>query len=109
MEVKKMFEAVMEMAPTLSANGLEAAALWRCDHCQVWWGSQDGRQKEARLLLRMAEPNSNLFGWDAYRGWRVKRAEANICPDCGQRAQFPRLTLLSPAAAVKSGEGAQER
>lgn len=75
----------------------QMAALWVCDPCQVWWGSQNGRQREARFLLQLAEPNTPLFKWEDYRGWREKGTAAHVCPDCGREVTLPRFTLLSQA------------
>lgn len=72
------------------------AGLWRCDHCQVWWGSQTGNLPEAHHLLTMAEPNTGLFLWEEYRGWHEKADEANVCPECGRQIPFPKLSLFSP-------------
>ena len=75
------------------------AALWECEQCQVWWGSQSGDMPEARFLLQLAGPNSHLFPWENYRGWREKLGMAPMCPECGREASFPRSTLLGRAAA----------
>jgi hypothetical protein len=78
------------------------AALWVCDQCQVWWGSQNSHQPEARHLLQMAEPNTHLFKWEDYRGWREKGAENNTCPDCGRVAPLPRLNLFAKPAQIQA-------
>lgn len=70
------------------------AALWVCDQCRVWWGSQNGPQQEARYLLRLAEPHTPLFRWEDYRGWREKAATAHVCPECGHEVAHPRFSLL---------------
>lgn len=71
----------------------QAAALWVCRQCHIWWGSQVAQQHDARLLLRLAEPYFQQFMWDDYRGWRVQVAAANVCPECGVAASQPCLAL----------------
>lgn len=73
------------------------AALWVCGECQVWWGSQNGPQPEARYLLQLAEPNTQLFKWEDYRGWREKAGAEHICSECGQAATNPRFSLIGQA------------
>jgi hypothetical protein len=85
----KVYETTPTSAPV--------AALWRCDACQTWWGSQDGRQPEARFLLKLAEPHTALFKWEDYRGWREKADGAHICADCGHEAALPHFSLFSQA------------
>jgi ribosomal protein L37AE/L43A len=74
--------------------GTRKAALWVCDHCQVWRGSQNGYQPEARYLLRLAEPHTELFKWEDYRGWREQADIAQLCPECGRETAHPRFSLL---------------
>lgn len=80
----------------IEASGPKAA-LWVCDECQVWWGSQNGPQPEARYLLQLAEPNTQLFKWEDYRGWREKTETEHICCECGQAAANPRFSLFGQA------------
>jgi len=81
--------------PEVATSEAQMAALWVCDQCQAWWGSQNGPQREARFLLRLAEPYTHLFKWEDYRGWREKAAEAHVCPGCRHEVAQPRFTLLS--------------
>jgi len=92
-----MLTMIDEMETAVSPNGSSnepAAALWVCDACQVWWGSQNGPNREARHLLRLAEPNTTLFKWEDYRGWREQTATAHLCPECGHQAAHPRFSLM---------------
>lgn len=77
-------------------NGI-AAALWACQDCQVWWGSQNensnGNAEDARYLLLLVQPHTTLFDWTDFRGWRNRTAEANLCPQCDHPATTPRFTL----------------
>jgi hypothetical protein len=75
--------------------GVLSASLWACQVCQVWWGSQVGNHEEARYLLRLASPNTDLFEWINFRGWHLKADEANKCPDCGQQTGVPRFSVWS--------------
>jgi hypothetical protein len=75
-------------------TGGHGAALWVCDPCQVWWGSQNGPQPEARYLLKLAEPNTQLFKWEDYRGWHEKVGSEHVCFECGQSTSAPRFSLL---------------
>jgi hypothetical protein len=86
----------MEIEETAVAHQHEAA-LWVCSECRVWWGSQSSDHRDAHYLLHMAEPNTKLFLWEDYRGWRLQAEEANLCPDCGRGAPLPRFILLSQA------------
>ena len=100
MTMRQMMEtAVLPNVPMIEpANaGTPKAALWVCEQCQVWWGSQNGHQQEARYLLRLAEPNSPLFKWEDYRGWREKTINAHVCLECGQEVANPRFALLEQA------------
>lgn len=72
-----------------------AAALWTCDSCQVWWGSQATNHPDAHHLLSIVGPDTDMLLWEDYRGWRVKADEINVCPDCGRPAVFPLFSLLS--------------
>ncbi len=83
--------------PPTQLNHEATAALWTCDHCQVWWGSQKGPQSEARYLLQLAEPNTELFKWEDYRGWREKAATEQVCSECGQAVTSPRFMLFGQA------------
>lgn len=78
------------------------AGLWKCDNCQVWWGSHIDSATDAHDLLSMAEPNTNIFLWDEFRGWREKANEANICPECGRVMLFPRFGLFSQASGPET-------
>lgn len=92
-----MFTMIDKMETAVFPNGSSkepTAALWVCDQCQVWWGSQNGPNREARHLMRLAEPNTTLFKWEDYRGWRETGTNAHVCPECSQEAAHPRFSLV---------------
>jgi hypothetical protein len=90
-----VFPTTLSQEPTQTI--MPTAALWVCDACQVWWGSQNGLQPEAHYLLQLAEPNTQLFKWEDYRGWREKTATEHVCSDCGQANAYPRFSLIGRA------------
>ncbi len=59
------------------------AKLWRCEHCQVWWGSAGDDDTSLEMLLEATDDPDDLK-WDAYRGWHTPGAQAQLCPDCGR-------------------------
>ena len=88
-------KAIVAGAPIPAANetGMPLAALWECHQCHVWWGSESRHVPEARFLLQLAEPNTDLFKWEDYQGWRVKAGAAHVCPLCSAASTHPRFTL----------------
>ncbi len=67
------------------SNGTsEAGALWYCDSCRIWWGSQIGEQPQTTFLLHLPEAVAVKLGWENYRGWKYANSAA-ICPSCGAR------------------------
>jgi hypothetical protein len=72
----------------------EAGALWYCDSCRVWWGSQVGEQPQTSFLLRLPEAVTSALGWENYRGWKYAN-DAPSCPNCGTRAARARFSVVS--------------
>ncbi len=65
---------------------VEAAALWRCEECHVWWGSA-GDDDTSPEYLREATDDPDDLQWDAYRGWHASGVLASRCPECGRPGQ----------------------
>ncbi len=59
------------------------AVLCRCQDCGVWWGSSRQYSHQDSQIFRVAEPHTDQFLWQDYRGWRHED-EANVCPECGK-------------------------
>lgn len=64
------------------------AALYRCQECQVWWGGSQGHSLLDYRVFCLAEPNTDLFLWQDYRGWR-NGTEPDSCPECGGKEIGP--------------------
>jgi hypothetical protein len=64
-------------------------ALWKCDRCQAWWGSQADGRGGSRLLLDLPEAFAEVLPWDDYRGWKIAGAEISVCPQCGNTVMHP--------------------
>lgn len=61
-----------------------AGAAWRCDACQVWWGTQNSPKPTTKFLLQLPSALAEQLAWDEYRGWKLTMAEAGVCPECGR-------------------------
>jgi hypothetical protein len=61
-----------------------AGVAWRCDDCQVWWGSQNSRKPTTQFLSRLPKDIVPMLPWDEYRGWQLRVERAGICPECNQ-------------------------
>jgi hypothetical protein len=61
-----------------------AGAAWRCDDCQVWWGSQMDPKPTTSFLLRLPDDLAEILLWEAYRGWRETTDKQAMCPECDQ-------------------------
>jgi hypothetical protein len=68
------------------------AVLHRCQGCEVWWGSSQGYSPSDHQVFRLAEPHTDRFLWEDYRGWR-NGAESDNCPECGEKVTGPEHTL----------------
>ena len=60
------------------------AVLCRCQECGIWWGSSQQFSLQDFQVFRVAEPHTDLFLWEDYRGW-VNGTEADSCPECGEK------------------------
>jgi hypothetical protein len=60
-----------------------AGIAWRCNECQVWWGSQIHTWPNTSFLNRLPEDVAAGLSWEEYRGWRDK-GDNMICPQCSQ-------------------------
>ncbi|MCA9898974.1 MAG: hypothetical protein H6654_01560 [Ardenticatenaceae bacterium] len=69
------------------------AVLYCCPDCQVWWGSSEHQTLQDNQVFRLAEPASDMFKWEDYRGWRS--GDPHTCPECGQHIEKPSYTLHS--------------
>ena len=75
------------------SNKQTTAVLYRCPDCQVWWGGNQHNTLKDNLVFRLAEPDSDMFKWEDYRGWRSD--DAHTCPECDQHIDKPSYTLHS--------------
>lgn len=61
-------------------------AVWACEECQVWWGSQS-YVKPTNLLLDMPKALSQQLPWHEFRGW--KTFDTAVCPQCQHAQEAP--------------------
>lgn len=69
---------------------LDSGAIWICNHCNTWWGSQIGKEPSTNFLAKLDKAGL-LPSWDSYRGWKLVLKQAPICLDCGDRIAKPAL------------------
>ena len=74
----------------LQVTKLDAGIIWVCRHCHVWWGSQVGKRPSTNLLTRLNDADL-LPSWDSYRGWKLVKERASVCPECGRTMKTPAL------------------
>ncbi|WP_420642518.1 hypothetical protein [Candidatus Leptofilum sp.] len=73
-------------------------ALWQCDHCSAWWGSQPYAQP-TRFMLELPIEQLTALGWDNFRGWRLgNNPNINTCPVCANEVSQPSYGAVSPEA-----------
>ena len=69
---------------------LGSGAIWICNKCQTWWGSQIGKRPSTNFLM-MLDKAGLLPSWEGYRGWKLVAEQAPICLDCGNHLAIPAL------------------
>lgn len=72
--------------------GQSFAELYRCTGCDAWWGNSERDMRETHLVFRLVEPNSTLFSWENFHGWR-HAGKVHRCPGCGQEISGPEIML----------------
>jgi rubrerythrin len=82
--LRQNYDYVAHVAAVTGLSRGAAGAAWRCDMCQVWWGTQNSPKPTTKFLLQLPSTLTEQLGWDEYRGWKMTVAEAGVCPECGQ-------------------------
>lgn len=59
-------------------------ALWCCQQCSIWWGSQLAEEPETWSLFRLHKPLTNPLLWpDEAPAWKIAGPDPSVCPQCG--------------------------
>jgi hypothetical protein len=76
-------------------------ALWICDSCDTWWGSEPTAAPATWRLYRLAEPAATRLGeWRHHcPSWLVAGPDPSVCPECGLK--MAKRPLPVPAGAAR--------
>ena len=69
---------------------LGSGAIWICESCNIWWGSQIGKHPTTTFLIQLDKVGL-LPSWDSFRGCKLVAEEASICLECGTLITQPAL------------------
>ena len=69
---------------------LGSGAIWICNKCHTWWGSQIGKRPSTNFLT-MLDKTGLLPSWEGYRGWKLVAEQASNCLECGNHLDMPAL------------------
>ena len=69
---------------------LGSGAIWICEHCNIWWGSQVGKSTSTNFLMKLDEAGL-LPSWEDYRGWKLVLEQGPVCLECGDSIALPAL------------------
>ena len=69
---------------------LGSGAIWICNKCHSWWGSQIGKRPSTKFLTRL-DTAGLLPSWEMYRGWKLVAEQAPNCLECGNIVAMPAL------------------
>jgi len=69
---------------------LGSGSIWICTHCNIWWGSQIGKQPSTSILTQLDKADL-LPSWDTYRGWKLADTQPSVCLECGDNIATPAL------------------
>ena len=69
---------------------LGSGAIWICNKCHTWWGSQIGKRPSTNFLTRLDQAGL-LPPWEEYRGWKLIAKQASHCLECGNHVASPAL------------------
>jgi len=69
---------------------LGSGAIWICDKCHSWWGSQNGKRPSTNILTRL-DTAGLLPPWEMYRGWKLVAEQTPNCLECGNIVALPAL------------------
>jgi len=69
---------------------LGSGAIWICNQCHTWWGSQIGKRPSTNFLM-ILDRAGLLPSWETYRGWKLVAEQAPICLECGNHVAIPAL------------------